>query len=142
MSDRQGSRSSPSVQSTNEPHSLSVPRRLISRRTFLQAVVAGSSFAVVMAGCAPAAAPAPAESAPAPAAPAEAGAPASAEGGLLRPGGSPKRGGTLRTAFGVTTSNYDIHQGASSSVLSHEYAGKCAARTHPPEHKQYQSVFS
>ncbi len=39
----------------------------------------------------------------------------------MRPGGTPKRGGTLRTAFGVTTSNYDIHQGASSSVLTHLY---------------------
>jgi peptide/nickel transport system substrate-binding protein len=39
----------------------------------------------------------------------------------LRPGGSPKRGGTLRTAFGVTTASYDVHQGGSASVLCHLY---------------------
>jgi peptide/nickel transport system substrate-binding protein len=90
----------------------------MSRRTFLQglSIAAGVSL---LAACAPAAAPAPA--AP------EAGTtpvestPASAEGGLLRPGGSPKHGGTLRTAFGVTTASYDLHQGGSSSVLCHLY---------------------
>src|SRR5690606_38320940 len=58
--------------------------------------------------------------APAAEAPA-ADSPATAEGGLMRPGGNPKRGGTLRAAFGVTTSNYDMHQGAAVSVLTHLY---------------------
>ena len=35
---------------------------------------------------------------------------------------NPKRGGTLRIAFGVTTSNYDLQQGASNSVLTHLYS--------------------
>jgi len=37
------------------------------------------------------------------------------------PDPNPKRGGTLRLAFGVTTSNYDLQQGASASVLCHLY---------------------
>ena len=39
----------------------------------------------------------------------------------MRPGGSPKRGGTLRTAFGVTTASYDLHQGGAAAVLCHMY---------------------
>jgi ABC-type transport system substrate-binding protein len=35
---------------------------------------------------------------------------------------NPKKGGTLRIAFGVTTSNYDLQQGASSTVLCHLYS--------------------
>ncbi len=35
---------------------------------------------------------------------------------------NPKKGGTLRIAFGVTTSNYDLQQGASSTVLTHLYS--------------------
>jgi peptide/nickel transport system substrate-binding protein len=34
---------------------------------------------------------------------------------------NPKRGGTLRGAWGITTSSYDIHQGGSSNVLCHLY---------------------
>ena len=41
---------------------------------------------------------------------------------LVSPDPNPKRGGTLRIAFGVTTSNYDLQQGASSSVLCHIYS--------------------
>lgn len=37
------------------------------------------------------------------------------------PDPNPKRGGTLRLAFGVTTSNYDLQQGGSPSVLCHMY---------------------
>ena len=94
--------------------------RPMSRRTFLQGmgIAAGASL---LAACAPAAAPMPATpESGAGAAPAES-APATAEGGLMRPGGSPKHGGTLRTAFGVTTASYDLHQGGSSSVLCHLY---------------------
>lgn len=92
--------------------------RLIARRTFLQGVALGSG-AVLLAACAPGAVPVPAGQAISTPAPQEAGA--SAEGGLLRPGGTPKRGGALRTAFGVTTAHYDIHQGGSSSVMCHMY---------------------
>jgi peptide/nickel transport system substrate-binding protein len=92
--------------------------RAVSRRTFLKVLGAGVGVGV-LAACAPAAAPAPQQAAPA--APAQAEAPASAEGGMMRPGGAPKRGGTLRTAFGVTTAHYDIHQGGSSSVMTHLY---------------------
>jgi peptide/nickel transport system substrate-binding protein len=35
---------------------------------------------------------------------------------------NPKRGGTLRIAFGVTTSNYDLQQGANNNVLTHTYS--------------------
>lgn len=47
--------------------------------------------------------------------------PATWEGGMMRPAGEPKHGGTLRTAFGVTTAHFDIHQGGSTSVLAHMY---------------------
>ncbi|MDQ2786804.1 MAG: ABC transporter substrate-binding protein [Chloroflexota bacterium] len=40
---------------------------------------------------------------------------------LTSPDPNPKRGGTLTMAFGVTTSNYDMQQGAASSVLCHLY---------------------
>jgi ABC-type transport system substrate-binding protein len=35
---------------------------------------------------------------------------------------NPKRGGTLRLAFGVTTSNYDMQQGGAPAVLCHLYS--------------------
>jgi peptide/nickel transport system substrate-binding protein len=35
---------------------------------------------------------------------------------------NPKRGGTLRLAFGVTTSNYDLQQGGNSNVLCQMYS--------------------
>jgi len=94
-------------------------RTPVSRRRFLQWIGTGAGIGV-LAACAPAAPP---SSAP-PAEPAESVAPAevgSAEGGLLRPGGSPKRGGTLRTAFGVTTASFDIHQGGAPHVLAQLY---------------------
>ncbi len=98
------------------------PRRTpaFSRRTFLQGT--GLSLgAALLAACTAATPTAPQEGeAPAADAPA-ADSPATAEGGLMRPGGNPKRGGTLRAAFGVTTSNYDMHQGAAVSVLTHLY---------------------
>jgi peptide/nickel transport system substrate-binding protein len=91
----------------------------VSRRRFLQILGAGASVGV-LAACAPAAAPpaaAPAEE-PTAAAPEQ---PGSAEGGLMRPGGTPKRGGVLRTAFGITTASFDIHQGGASHVLCQVY---------------------
>lgn len=49
-------------------------------------------------------------------------APAAKDPGILTsPDPNPKRGGTLRLAFGVTTSNYDMQQGGSASVLCHMY---------------------
>ena len=92
--------------------------RLISRRTFLQGAGLSAGALILAAGATAAPAPAEGGGAAAPAAPAQA---ASAEGGLLRPGGSPKRGGVLRTAFGVTTASYDVHQGGAPHVLAHLY---------------------
>ena len=91
------------------------PTNSVSRRTFLKLAGVSLAGSALLAACAPTSAP----SAAAPTA--EAGPPPSAEDGLLRPGGTPKRGGTLRTAFGVTTAHYDIHQGGSASVLTHMY---------------------
>jgi ABC-type transport system substrate-binding protein len=71
---------------------------------------------------APAAAP---TAAPAAAKPAAGATPASAvadTGRLASADPNPKRGGTLRLAFGITTSNYDLQQGASSSVLCQMYS--------------------
>lgn len=49
--------------------------------------------------------------------------PAAGDSGILvSPDPNPKRGGTLRLAFGVTTSNYDLQQGGSASVLCHLYS--------------------
>lgn len=102
-----------------EPQMLPTPRGL-SRRTFIQLLGAGASLGVLAACAAPAA--------PAAEAPAEAAAPAAgesqgtAENGLMRPSGTPKRGGTLRTAFGVTTAHYDMHQGGAAAVLCQVYS--------------------
>ncbi|GIV80228.1 MAG: peptide ABC transporter substrate-binding protein [Litorilinea sp.] len=93
--------------------------RSISRRTFLQILGAGAGMGL-LAGCAPST-PAPSEPPAAPQGPAEPEQPASWEGGFLRPGGNPKRGGTLRTAFGVTTASFDLHQGGAAHVLCHMY---------------------
>ncbi len=47
---------------------------------------------------------------------------AGADAGILKsPDPNPKRGGTLTLAFGVTTSNYDMQQGATNTVLCHMY---------------------
>lgn len=44
------------------------------------------------------------------------------QAGIMRPkDGTPKKGGTLSLAFGVTVPHYDIYQGASSAVLGHLY---------------------
>lgn len=96
-------------------------RGMLSRRQFLQ-VTGGAAGVALLAACAPpAAAPTgPVAQEAQPAAPAPE-APGTAEGGLLRPGGNPKRGGTLRVAVGVTTSNYDIQQGAAVHVLCNFY---------------------
>ena len=53
-----------------------------------------------------------------------AAAPAPISGPRMRaPEPNPKRGGTLRTAFGVTTPHFDIHQGATTAVLCQMYNG-------------------
>ena len=76
-------------------------RKEWSRRQFLQ-ISSGAAGLALLAACAPpAAVPAePMAEAPA-AAPAAVEAPGTAEGGLLRPSGSPKRGGTVRMAVGA-----------------------------------------
>lgn len=96
--------------------------RPLSRRQFLY-VSGGAVGAALLAACAaPAAAPSEAGQEGAPAAPAAvAETPGTAEGGLMRPSGSPQRGGTVRLAVGVTTSNYDIQQGGALHSLCHAY---------------------
>jgi peptide/nickel transport system substrate-binding protein len=42
---------------------------------------------------------------------------------MRAPEPNPRRGGTLKTAFGVTTPHFDIHQGATTAVLCHLYNG-------------------
>ena len=76
--------------------------------------------AVVLSACAPAAVPAAESEAPA-TAPEEEMTPATSEGGMLRPAGEPQHGGVLKTAFGVTVSHFDIHQGGGPHVLGHMY---------------------
>ncbi|MCB0127753.1 MAG: hypothetical protein KDE58_36060, partial [Caldilineaceae bacterium] len=83
----------------------------------------GLILALLLTACAPAAAPAETGNAaevaePAAMAPEAAG---TVEDGMMRPSGEPQRGGILRTAFGVTTAHFDIHQGGSTSVLAHLY---------------------
>lgn len=96
------------------------PRATVSRRRFLQIIGVGAGVSALVA-CAPAAQPPAA--APAAAEPAVAAETAgTAENGLMRPNGTPKKGGTLRTAFGVTTAHYDMHQGGSASVLCEVYS--------------------
>jgi peptide/nickel transport system substrate-binding protein len=93
--------------------------RSVGRRTFLKMMAAGAA-ASALAACAAAA---PAEVAAPAAAPTAVPTPeAVATGaGMMRPGGNPQRGGILRTAFGVTMSHFDAHQGGGTHVLSHMY---------------------
>ena len=126
-----------------DPHSLAVFDALqsgrITRRQFARRLAAlgfaSSAVATFLAACGPPAPQAPTPTAaptPVPFAkvPVPAAAPTSAPAAAAAtPGGvlasvdpNPKRGGTLRIAFGVTTSNYDLQQGASNSVLCHVYS--------------------
>ncbi len=93
--------------------------RNVGRRTFLKMMAAGAA-ASALAACA---APTGGEQAAPAAAPTAVPTPeAMATGaGMMRPGGNPKRGGTLRTAFGVTMTHFDAHQGGGTHVLSHMY---------------------
>jgi len=70
------------------------------------------------------AAPTSASAPPATASSLAAGAtPAAADlGRLASADPNPKRGGTLRIAFGVTTSNYDLQQGGNANVLCQMYS--------------------
>lgn len=100
------------------------PRKGLSRRSFLKYLSMTAGAAVLAACAAPAPAPAgPTEEPEAAEQPTAVptAAPASAEQGFMRPGGNPKQGGTLRTAFGVTVQNFDIHQGGGPQVLAHMY---------------------
>ncbi len=111
-------------------------RRTISRRDFLR--LAGvSTAATVIAACAPTTAPQPgavpraaeeaepeATATPVPTpAPAEQVSETGIDAGFMRPEGEPTRGGILKTAFGVTVSHFDIHQGTGTHVLCHMYNG-------------------
>ena len=94
--------------------------RNVGRRAFLKLMAAGAA-ASALAACATAGAPAE-QAAPA-AAPTAVPMPEAAVTGegMMRPEGSPKRGGTLRTAFGVTMAHFDAHQGGGTAVLCHMY---------------------
>lgn len=93
----------------------------VSRRTFLR-IVGSTAGVAILAACAPATAPGGEPLAPiSTATPVPTPAPAVQGAGLMRPDGTPKRGGILRTAFGVTTSSFDIHQGAGPHILGHLY---------------------
>lgn len=97
--------------------------RPVSRRAFLQIMGVGTG-AAILAACAPSTTPSGEALAPAAAAtPVPTPAPAVQGQGFMRPEGSPKRGGILRTAFGVTMSSFDIHQGGGISALCHMYNG-------------------
>ena len=93
--------------------------RNVGRRAFLKMMAAGAA-ASALAACA---AGAPAEQAAPAAAPTAVPTPEPVTGGagMMRPEGSPKRGGTLRTAFGVTMTHFDAHQGGGTHVLCHMY---------------------
>ena len=110
----------------------------ITRRQFARRLIAlgfaSTTVATFLAACGPAAPQAPAPTAaptpvpfatvPVPAA-AQTSAPAAAAqqaGVLASADPNPKLGGTLRIAFGVTTSSYDLQQGGSNSVLCHVYS--------------------
>lgn len=99
-------------------------RRQVDRRSFLKMLAVGASASALAACAAPGA---PAEQAAAPAAadtptPVPTPEPMAATGaGMMRPEGTPKRGGILRTAFGVTMSHFDAHQGGGTAVLAHMY---------------------
>ena len=94
----------------------------LNRRRFLQLAGAGAGLAV-LAACAEAAPDAPTVvDEPTPVPMSEADVAASADDpGLMRPSGTPKRGGHLKTAFGVTMASFDAHQGGGTHVLSHMY---------------------
>ena len=93
--------------------------RNVGRRAFLKIMAAGAA-ASALAACA---AGAPAEQAAPAAAPTAVPTPEPVTGGagMMRPEGSPQRGGTLRTAFGVTMTHFDAHQGGGTHVLCHMY---------------------
>jgi peptide/nickel transport system substrate-binding protein len=97
----------PAAPSTTAPAPTAPPTALATRATL------------------PAPAPAP-TAAPAAAAPAGGATPATAAtvdlGRLASVDPNPKKGGTLRIAFGVTTSNYDLQQGANANVLCQMYS--------------------
>ncbi len=91
-----------------------------SNPTTTPATGATSAPAVAPATSAPIPTPAPAPTT-APVSTTSAASPATDAGILKAPEPNPKRGGTLRLAFGVTTSNYDMQQGATAAVLCHLY---------------------
>ncbi len=102
----------------------------LSRRDFIRRAAAlglsAPAIAAVLAACGPGATPtgAPAAGTTAPtkaptaAAPKPAGSPASTAGYLMKaPEPNPKRGGTVKTAFGVTVPHFDFHQGGGGPLV-------------------------
>ncbi|MBV7330676.1 twin-arginine translocation signal domain-containing protein [Chloroflexi bacterium TSY] len=99
--------------------------RTISRRTFLHVAGLGTA-AAVLAACGPGQIGGEAGffDLEAPVAVPEAVAESEAmEAGFMRPEGTPKRSGIVKTAFGVTVAHFDIHQGGGAHVLGHMYNG-------------------
>ena len=101
-------------------------RRGVTRREFLR--LAGlSTAATVIAACTPGAtgpagfiAEESQEAVPTPEVVQEA-TEGELQPGFMRVAGEPKRGGTLRTAFGVTVAHFDLHQGGGAHVMGHMY---------------------
>lgn len=117
-------------------------KKKLGRRGFLLTAAAVTS-ATALQACAPAPTPTPTPAAPASSKPAEgaptpttaaagskpaapapttASKPAGQPAGFPKPtDGTPKRGGILKTAFGVTTAHFDLHQGGAGHVLCQMY---------------------
>ena len=97
----------------------------LTRRKFLQLSSAAAGIGL-LAACAPAPTAGPGtvmeEPTPVPT-PAPEVAAGDMDPGMMRPPGNPTRGGTLRTAFGVTMNSFDAHQGGGTHVLGHMYNG-------------------
>ncbi len=98
----------------------------LTRRRFLQ--LAGVSAGIgALAACTPAPTAGPEmsmeEPTPVPTSAPEVDMAMGMDPGMMRPAGTPKRGGHLRTAFGVTMSSFDAHQGGGVHVLGHMYNG-------------------
>ena len=97
----------------------------LTRRKFLQLSSAAAGIGL-LAACAPAPTAGPGvmeEPTPVPTPAPEVAAGGDMDPGMMRPLGNPTRGGTLRTAFGVTMNSFDAHQGGGVHVLGHLYNG-------------------
>ena len=105
-----------------EPTRGAIPTPAVASAAPAASSAPAASAAASIAPAASASASAATPSAAASAAPSAAASSAANDPGILKsPDANPKRGGTLRLAFGVTTANYDLQQGAAAQVLCHLY---------------------